>query len=394
MSQDGMTIREVVTKKDIKDFLMLPVRLYANSPHWIRPLDADIESVFDKDKNKAFRHGECIRWLMSDSSGKVIGRVAAFVNKKLVNKGNDQPTGGMGFFECIQDKDAAFRLFDQCKTWLAEKGMEAMDGPINFGNKDRWWGLMVKGFDIDPNYQCNYNFPYYQEYFEDYGFKIYFKQFTFARKVMDPLSPKLEAKALKIAKDPDYSIRYLRKSELGKLADYMRTVYNNAWGNRAEMPELTALQAKLIVKQMKPIMDRRLLYFGFYKGEPVSFYLSLPEINQIFKYVNGKLNWLGKLKFVWHQLLKTNRKAFGILFGIVPEHQGKGLDGAMVLNARETLQVKYKRYDEYEMNWIGDFNPKMIVVVEQVGAYICKIHHTYRKLFDESKPFRRHPILN
>lgn len=389
-----MTIKEVVDKDDIRNFLLLPVRLYKDSKHWIRPLDKDIESVFDKEQNKTFRHGECIRWLLLDNNGETIGRVAAFINQKMVDKGNDQPTGGMGFFECIENKDAAFMLLDQCKTWLSSKGMEAMDGPINFGNKDRWWGLLVKGFDRDPNYQCNYNFPYYQTYFEEYGFQVYFKQFTFARKVMDPLSPKLEAKALRLAEDKDYSFRHLQKNELGKLAEYLRTVYNNAWANRAEMPELTAQQAKLIVKQMKPIMDNRLLYFGFYKGEPISFFLSLPEINQIFKYVNGKLDWLGKIKFVWHTLLKTNRKAFGILFGIVPAHQGKGVDGAMVLNAREILQVKYKRYDEYEMNWIGDFNPKMIVVVEQVGAEICKVHHTYRKLFDESKPFKRHPILN
>jgi len=387
-------IREVVTKKDVNEFLKLPVRLYQGNDRWIRPLDADIESVFDKDKNKAFRHGECCRWILVDNQGETIGRIAAFVNQKTVNKGNDQPTGGMGFFECIENKDYAFQLFDQCKNWLKERGMEAMDGPINFGNRDRWWGLLVKGFDRDPNYQCNYNFEYYKEFFEAYGFQIYFKQFTFARKVMDPLSEKLEVKAKRLSENPDYTFRHLQKSEIGKLAGYLRTVYNNAWANRAEMPELTQQQANLIVKQMKPIMDVRLLYFGFYKGEPVSFFLSLPEINQIFKYVNGKLDWIGKAKFLWHTLLKTNRKAFGILFGIVPEHQGKGLDGAMVLNAREILQVKYKRYDEYEMNWIGDFNPKMIVVVEQVGAEVCKVHHTYRKLFDEHKPFRRHPILN
>ncbi|HYC83709.1 MAG TPA: hypothetical protein VEB86_00745, partial [Chryseosolibacter sp.] len=152
--------------------------------------------------------------------------------------------------------------------------------------------------------------------------------------------------------------------------------------------------AKLIVKQMKPIMDLRLLYFGFYKGEPVSFYLSLPEINQIFKYLNGKLNLFGKLKFLWHQLRKTNRKAFGILFGVVPEHQGKGLDGAMVVAARKVLQDEYRRYDEYEMNWIGDFNPRMINVVEQVGAEVVKKHATYRKLFDDSRPFRRSAILH
>ncbi|MGE0586944.1 MAG: hypothetical protein AB7O48_00095 [Cyclobacteriaceae bacterium] len=389
-----MTIHEVVSSDDVKEFLLLPVRLYANEPNWIRPLDKDIESVFDKNKNKTFRHGECCRWLLKDNNGNTIGRVAAFVNQKIVHKGNDQPTGGMGFFECIDNKEAAFMLLDQCKNWLKERGMEAMDGPINFGNRDRWWGLLVDGFDRDPNYQCNYNPPYYQGFFEDYGFQVYFKQFTFARKIMDPLSPKLEDKALRLAEDPDYEFRHLRKNELNKLAEYLRTVYNNAWANRAETPELTQQQANLIVKQMKPIMDHRLLYFGFFKGEPVSFFLSLPEINQIFKYVNGKLDWLGKLKFLWHTLLKTNKKAFGILFGIVPQHQGKGLDGAMVLSARAVLQVKYRRYDEYEMNWIGDFNPKMIIVVEQVGAHICKVHHTYRKLFDEQKPFKRHPILN
>ena len=153
-------------------------------------------------------------------------------------------------------------------------------------------------------------------------------------------------------------------------------------------------QAELIVKQMKPILDRRLLYFGFYKGEPVSFFLSLPEINQIFKYVDGKLDLIGKLKFLWHTLMKTNRKAFGILFGVVPEHQAKGLDGAMVLESRRVLQDLYKRYDEYEMNWIGDFNPKMINVVEQVGGKVNKKHATYRKLFDETKPFKRAPILS
>jgi GNAT superfamily N-acetyltransferase len=92
--------------------------------------------------------------------------------------------------------------------------------------------------------------------------------------------------------------------------------------------------------------------------------------------------------------MRTNRKAFGVLFGVVPEHQGKGLDGALILAAKQVLQDRYNRYDEYEMNWIGDFNPKMINVVEQVGASVCKRHATYRKLFDETRPFKRAKILN
>lgn len=389
-----MKIVEVITQQQKEEFLMLPVRLYKNEPNWIRPLDKDIENVFDKEKNKAFRHGECIRWILIDDAGTTIGRVAAFVNKKIVHKGNDQPTGGMGFFECIDNKQAGFMLFDECKKWLQERGMEAMDGPINFGSRDRWWGLLIEGFDRQPNYQCNYNFPYYVNFFESYGFKVYFYQLTFGRPVQGPVDQRIDEKAAIAAKDPNYEFRYLKKSELSKLPEYLLTVYNRAWAKRNENPELTMAQAQMLVKQMKPILDIKLLYFGFYKGEPIAFYISLPEINQIFKHLNGKFNLLAKLKFLWHQLIKTNRKAFGILFGIVPEHQGKGVDGAIVTAARKVLQEEYKRYDEYEMNWIGDFNPKMINVAEQVGGEVVKRHATYRKLFDESKPFKRSPILH
>jgi hypothetical protein len=389
-----MKIQEVSTPQQIKEFLLFPVRLYKNEPNWIRPLDKDIESVFDKEKNKTFRHGQCIRWILVNDKNETIGRVAAFVNDKTTKKGNDQPTGGMGFFECINDKQAAFLLFDTCKQWLEAKGMEAMDGPINFGSRDRWWGLLIEGYDRQPNYQCNYNFPYYKDFFEAYGFKVYFYQLTFGRTVMAPLIPRVLEKAHITYKDPDYEYRHIRKSEYDKLPEYIFKVYNKAWANRAENPELSMAQAKLLVKQMMPIMDEKLLYFGFYKGEPIAFYLSLPEINQIFKHVNGKLDLIGKVKFLWHKLMKTNRKAFGILFGVVPEHQGKGVDGAVVLAARDVLQETYRRYDDYEMNWIGDFNPRMVNVAEQVGGEVCKRHATYRKLFDETKPFQRSKILH
>ncbi len=389
-----MTIRELETSTDSAAFLELPMQINSGNPHWIRPLDKDIEAVFDQKVNKTFRHGECNRWLLLDDQSKPIGRIAAFVNKKTIHKGNAQPTGGIGFFDCINDRPAAFWLFDHCKQWLQARGMEAMDGPINFGPRDRWWGLLVEGFDRDPNYQCNYNPAYYQNLFEDYGFKVYFKQFTFYRTVAGPVSPRLHEKAALVARDPRYSIRYLRKNELDKLARDIMTVYNKAWGNRFEMAQMTEQQSKLVVKQMKPIIDEKLLWFAYYDNEPVGFFISLPEVNQIFRYVNGKLNGWGKLKFAWHTLRRTNRKAFGVLFGIVPEHQGRGVDGAMVLGARKVLQDEYHRYDEYEMNWIGDFNPKMIQVVEQVGGIVSKVHHTYRKLFDESKPFQRAPILH
>ena len=388
-----MKILEIRDKKSAEEFIRFPIRLYKKEPNWIRPLDVDIASVFDEKKNKTFRHGECTRWLLTDDSGRTMGRIAAFVNKKTVNKDNDQPTGGIGFFECENNQEGAFLLFDTAKQWLTEKGMEAMDGPINFGERDKWWGLLVDGFQIEPNYNCNYNFPYYQELFEAYGFQIYFKQFTFGRKVRAPFSAKLMAKGESILQGKTaYNFRHMELKKLDEYTEHFRIVYNKAWARHKGVAQMSSLQAKNIMKQIKPILDEKIVWFGYHHDEPVAFYINLPEVNQIFKYVNGKMDLIGKLKFLWHKWRKSCNKMLGLVFGIAPEHQGKGLEGALVLATAQMVQKDYPRYDDLEMNWIGDFNPKMIRVVEQVGGDIVKTHITYRKLFDETKPFKRAPL--
>lgn len=179
-------MHEVKTDADRKQFLELPVAIYKNDPNWIRPLDKDIEEVFDPAKNKFFRKGECSRWILKDDAGKNIGRIAAFVNSQYKN---EQPTGGIGFFECINDQSAANFMFDHCRQWLQERGMEAMDGPINFGERDKWWGLQVEGFQ-PPLYGMNYNPEYYKSLFYNYGFNVYYEQICFALKVENRLQEK------------------------------------------------------------------------------------------------------------------------------------------------------------------------------------------------------------
>ena len=388
-----MYIKEVLHSSDKKAFIQLPIGLYKGTP-WIRPLDKDIEGIFNPEVNKTWRFGEAVRWLLYNDQNKVIGRIAAFTNSKTQDKDNDQPTGGVGFFECIDDQKAANLLFDTAKEWLKSKGMEAMDGPINFGDRNAWWGLLVDGFDLEPNYQCNYNNRYYQQLFENYGFQMYFKQFTFARKTYDPLNPRLYEKAMMIMGNKDYEFRHVKKKEVEKNAENFRKVYNAAWANHSGVPEMSQAQAVNVIKSMLPIMDEKIVWFGYFKGEPIAFYINLPEINQVFKYVNGKLDLIGKLKFLYHQWRQTNQKMLGIVFGIAPDHQGKGVDGALIEATRIMVQEEYKRYPYLELNWIGDFNPKMIRVAEQVGGDISKTHYTYRYLFDRTRPFQRMPIKN
>lgn len=384
-----MEIFEVNSDNLSKAFLEMPLSIYKNDENWVRPLNQDINKVFDKKANKLFRQGDAKRWLVKQD-GKWIGRIAAFYNDKISRK-EDQPTGGLGFFECIDNKEAANLLFETSIAWLKESGQEAVDGPINFGDRNNWWGLLVEGF-TPPNYTCNYNPSYYQKLFEDFGFQTYFKQFTYYRTVMKPLSETVNEKAERIFANKDFTFRHMKKKEWEKYAQDFATIYNAAWVKHG-VPKLELRQAKAIFKSMRPVLDEEIVWYAYYKEEPVAFFIMLPELNQLFKYVNGKMNLLGKLKFMYHKIMGHCTKMFGVVFGVVPEHQGRGLTGAIVKAVGNKVQVDDFRYKDFEMNWIGDFNPSMMKVAEEVGGEIAKIHITYRYLFDREKEFKRHPIL-
>jgi hypothetical protein len=376
----------LTTASEEKEFIEFPVSLYRNNPVWIRPMDADVRSVFDPEKNATFAYGTCNRWLLRDG-GRVIGRIAAFATRPEGNAGG-AISGGVGFFECVDNQEAANTLFDAARDWLRDQGATYMDGPVNFGRRDKWWGLLTKGFDVAPNYQCNYNFPYYATLFENYGFKTYYQQYTFLRNVFDPLSNRLEYKSQLVAADPDYTFDHLRLSHFEKYASDIIEVYNKAWVKHEGVSSLSMEQGKAIMDQLRPILDEKIIWIAYYRKAPVAIFVCIPEVNQFLKYVNGKMDLMGKLKFFWHKKTGQNKKLLGMVFGVVPEHQGKGVDGAIIKVMSEVLR-KERNYQIIEMSGIGDFNPKMILVMRQVGGAICKVHTTYRYLFDRTLPFER-----
>lgn len=389
-----MQLIEVKDEATAKLFLKVPVLLYKGDPNWIRPLDKDINDVFDEKKNKAFRFGKLVRWILKDDKGNLVGRIAAFVNKKYKNKGDDVPVGGMGFFECINDQSTANFLFDTAKQWLQQNGMEAMDGPINFGERDRWWGLVTKGY-TEPLYCMNYNPPYYVTLFENYGFKLFFNQICFGLDPQKPLTQKVHERHAQAATNPNLHFSTIKKDQLEKFAGDFATVYNKAWAGHGGLKELSKDQVLIMFKKMKPVMDERIVFYAYHKEDPIAIFINLPDLNQYFKYMNGKFGLLQKLKFVWLQKFKPSKRFNGLVFGIVPEWQGKGIDAYIVGECARIVQVPSCPYTEYEMQWIGDFNPKMINVAENIGeSYRNKNLVTYRYLFDRNKEFQRHPILS
>jgi len=384
-----MKLVAVQSAQEKQVFLQVAVNIYKNDPQWIRPLDKDIEAVFDPAQNKFFKKGECSRWILYDEAGKPIGRVAAFVNKQYKQS---QPTGGMGFFECPDDQAAANFIFDHCRKWLQERGMEAMDGPINFGERLSWWGLLTEGF-YEPLYQMNYNPPYYKNLFENYGFQLYFNQICFARTVTGALPDKFEERHARLAADPNFKAVPINKNKLEQFAKDFAYVYNKAWAGHGEGgKEIDARTATKMFNSMKQVMDERISWFAYYKDEPIAIWVNLPDLNQWFKHLNGKFGLIQKLRFLYHKQFGACKRFVGLVFGIIPEFQGKGVDAFLVLEAAKVIQNQ-KKYDHYEMQWIGDFNPKMINIAETLDSKPSRNLVTYRYLFDRSLEFKRHPIL-
>ncbi len=385
-----MLIIKVTDRKTRKKFLDAPRELYKNDKVWVCPLDKEIEAVFTPGKNPYYKHGETERWILEDEKGKLTGRVAAFIDKNLAYT-NDQPTGGMGFFECINDKPSAYLLFDTAREWLKERGMEAMDGPINFGETDKYWGLLVNGF-THPSFEIAYNPPYYQELFESYGFQTYYNMEGFHMDLKKPVPDRFLKIAEWVTRKPGYEFRHFTWKEEEKFSKDFAEVFNESWASfKINFEPLETEYIRMTLRKAKPIVEEEFIWLAYFEDKPIGIYLMFPDMNMILKHLNGKLNLYTMIRFLWLRERKTITRARGMLMGVIPKFQGMGIESAFILNLRNTFERK-PHYNELEFSWVGDFNPKMRKIFIAVGSVPVKNYKTYRYLFDRTKEFKRYPI--
>jgi hypothetical protein len=372
-----MNIKEVTGKAERKAFLDIARIIYKNDDNWVCPLDNDIEAVFNPAKNNFHQHGKATRWILTGDDGTLIGRIAAFINdKKAYNY--EQPTGGCGFFECINNKEAAFLLFDTAKNWLQQNGMQAMDGPINFGENDNFWGLLVEGF-TPPSYGMNYNPPYYKAFFEDYGFVTQYEQITNHLDVNKPFSERFTKIANWVIKKPGYSFEHLSARNIEKYAADFMEIYNDGWQDFENFVPINHATIIESFEKMKAIMDEKLIWFAYIHNEPASFIVILPDANQMIKPLEGKLNLWGKLTFLYRRWKGVSRMR-AIVMGTKQKYQNHGLESALFIKLKEYV-LPLKQYEELELSWVGDFNDKMLAMHAAVGATFGKRHLTMRYKF-------------
>ena len=395
MDTQKYRLQEVLSSAVEREWLDFPKRLYKGNRNWVCPLDEDILKVFDRKSNELFEDGEAVRWVVRDESGEIVGRIAAFYNREKAAI-EEQLTGGCGFFESIDSQEVADMLFDAARMWLASRGMEAMDGPINFGQRSDWWGVLVEGFEFQPLYKNPYNLSYYKELFENYGFRNYFNQHSFIwRKDASEANRQIFARAERLYATPGYRVEHLDMHNLEDAAENFRIIYNRAWALFSGVKPMSSPEALSMMRMLKLVLDPEIVFFAYFNDEPIGFFVTVPDLNRIIGKFNGKFGLWQKLRLMWD--LKVRRKCdriFGIIFGIAPEYHGKGVESAIMAEYWKYMDRTDIPYKTLELAWIGDFNPVMNRMIE---TYVCasrhKIHTTYRYLFDREKEFRRCPRL-
>ena len=381
---------EVVDEHTAGRFLDVARILYRNDSNFICPLDTVIEGIFNPRKNFYFTHGEAVRWILEDDQERPVGRVAAFINRKKAFT-FQQPTGGMGFFECIDDSEASSILFNACRNWLLERGMQAMDGPINFGENDNFWGLLVEGF-MPQSYGMNYNPPYYKRHFEEYGFRPYFEQVTNHLDRRKPFPERFWKIADWVRQKPEYHFRHFDLANSEEFMSDFLEIYNDAWQFHENFTPMEPEALRLTIDEMKQIMIPEFIWFAYHEKEPIAFEIMIPDVNQLIRHFNGKPSLIQKLKVAFIGKKNIFTRARITIMGVKPKYQKSGIESAIFWHMDKMLK-NYPQYTEIELSWVGDFNPKMRLLHESVGAIFAKKHITYRKLFSDPISIERSKII-
>lgn len=383
-----MKLIEVNSSKSRRLFHELPRLLYRDDPNYACQLTPMVEENFDPAKNSFFKHGKAIRWILLDDRQKVIGRIVAFVDFDKAPL-FEQPTGNIGFFECINSQDAANCLFDAAKEWLQTQGLEAMDGPANLGENYMNHGLLVDGF-LAQGFGMPYHHPYYRDLFENYGFKVYYEQYSYHLDYTRPFPERFWKIAEWVAAKPQYSFRHFEWADADRYIDDFARIYDGAWGKHEHYKPLDKAELTQFIRSSKLLLDPEFVWFAYHDNDPIALFVMVPDLNEALRVLkNGKLNLINLIRLLVFIKRKRFTRARILIMGVVSAHQRSGIESAIMWYLDRQVMPKKPNYREIELSWAGDFNPKIVSLYKATGAVHTKTHWQMRFLFDRSKPFER-----
>lgn len=365
-------------KKAWNAFHSLLNTIYARDPLYVAPLRSDIQDIFSE-KNVAFRDGPSRIWMVRNEKGQIMGRIAAFIDKQR-NEELDIKVGGIGFFESIEDQKVADLLFENAENWLRDQGMQAVDGPINFGERDKFWGLLTRGW-YRPIYQETYNPAYYQQYFEQRGYIPHEQCLTMRGIVAEFPGDRLGKLAARVRERYGLYTRQITKKTLRRDADDFAAAYNAAFNHNPYFKPLSGDDIYPAFQSMKPILDPHLTCLAYNKDdEPIGMAGLIPDLNCFLHGLDGKLNLLNLPRFLYRLKTQKARNCKGIAFGIAQDYQRQGVYPLMVDAMFQSGNQHTSRVYRYvDMATIRGHNDLMVSTCKQMNTNIHRVHIAYRK---------------
>ena len=361
--------------RDVSRFLKLAYTIYANDPHWVAPLLMDVKKVFS-DANPLFQHAEMQLWI-ARRDGRDVGRIAGIIDRNH-NEFHGEQSAFFGFFECIDDQTVSARLFETVGSWAKAKGMNRVLGPMNPTTNDEC-GLLVNGFDSAPVLMMTYNPRYYAPLIEAAGYLKARDLLAFGFDLANaPLEryERFQEKARK--RGLELTISPITKRNLNAQLPKLKEVYNSAWEKNWGFVPMTDAELNFMAERLKPLLTEGLAFIAEASGEPVGFLLALPDFNEAFQPMRGKLLSAGLFKALPYLLgRKTPRYVRCITLGVKGSWRRRGVEALMLTEGLRTgFRLGFQRV---EASWILENNVEVTRVIEMFGGEVYKTYRVYER---------------
>jgi len=378
MDPAALTIRPVKTRADRKAFVNLAWDVYRDDPAWVPPLKDEVHGLITPGKNPWFEHARAKLWL-AERGGKIVGRISAQVDE-LVQDHMGQGTGQWGMFEVL-DGEAAAALIATAEDWLREQGMSRALGPISLSIWDEP-GLEIEGFDEPPTAMMGHHRPEYREWIEAAGYEKAKDLLTYEVDIANWHDPKIDRLIAAGERNPRIRIRQVDKSKFNEEAAIILNLLNEAWSDNWGYVPLTESEIAYAGKKLKPIIFNELVRIAELDGEPVAFMLTIPDINELTKDLNGELFPFNFIKLLWRLRKPRVERARVPLMGVA-----RKLHGSRMASMLAFMLIEFTRRDCVgkfgirigEFGWILEDNKGMLSIAELPGAHVNHRYRIYQK---------------
>lgn len=380
MSSHSIEIKPVLSKKDRKIFVTLLWDIFKDDPNWVPPLIMERIDIIDEKKNPYFLHADVRLWI-AYKNGMPVGRISAQIDE-LVEPQHGVKTGHYGFFDCIDDQDVANALFDTACSWLKENGMIEVIGPFSLSINEET-GMLVEGFDTPPRLLMGHARPYYEKLVHNYGLSSVKDTWAYTLDISDPILPPTIQKLVDRAVDKgQVKFRPINMDKYEEELKIILDIFNDAWIENWKYIPFTEAELDHAVKELKMIIREDFTYIAEIDGVPQAMMVTLPNINEIIRDLNGKLFPFGIFKLLWRLKIKPSFKTVRVpLMGVRTEYQNSRLSGIMSFGLFEACRQSAIKIgcEQAELSWVLEENTRLSKLLESIGCVKYKTYRLYQK---------------